>query len=134
MKSEKSDKIEKVLAKYDLNSNQAKNLNEFVESIHNFISEDRHYYSDMINKKLFNLASKTGLMLLRSEKLSYELKLIESEIEKNKYKSKKTSIDKMAFEFKNNFEKLQKEVDKLYDEAMEIIKLIQSEYEKKQPV
>lgn len=134
MKKEKSEKTEKALAKYDLSSEQAKNLSDFIESIHNFISEDRHYYSDMINKKIFSLANKTGQMLLRSDKLTYELKFIESEVEKNEYKAKKTNIDKMALEFKNNFENLQKEADQVYDEAMEIIKIIQSEYEKKQPV
>ncbi len=133
MKKEKSEKTEKILAKYDLSSEQAKNLSDFIEGIHNFISEDRHYYSDTINKKIFSLASKTGQMFLRSERLSYELKFIESEVEKNEYKAKKTNIDKMALGFKNNFENLQKEVDQVYDEAMEIIKIIQSEYEKKQP-
>lgn len=134
MKKEKSEKTEMVLAKYNLNSEQAKNLSDFIESVHNFISEDRHYYSDMINKKIFSLASKTGQMLLRSERLSYELKLIESEVEKNEYKTKKTNIDKMALEFKDNFENLQKEANQVYDEAMGLIKIIQSEYEKKQPI
>jgi uncharacterized protein (DUF111 family) len=134
MKTDKSDKIEKILAqKYDLDFEEAKNLNDFIEDVHDFLSEDKHYYSDLISKKIFSLTSKTGQMLLRSERLCYELKLIEAEVVKNQYKSKKSNVDKTVVDFKKNFDNLKKEADQVYAEALKIVELIQSEYEKKQP-
>ena len=134
MKQEKNEKAEKILAqKYDLDSDEIKNLNDFIEDVHDFLNEDKHYYSDMINKKLFTLTSKTGQMLLKSERLCYEMKVIESEIRKNEFKSKKSNVDKNVEDFKKDFEILKKEADEVYEQALNIIKIIQSEYEKKQP-
>lgn len=134
MKQEKNEKAEKILAqKYDLDSDEIKNLNDFIEDVHDFLNEDKHYYSDMINKKLFTLTSKTGQMFLKSERLCYEMKVIESEIRKNEFKSKKSNVDKNVEDFKKDFEILKKEADEVYEQALNIIKIIQSEYEKKQP-
>lgn len=130
----KNEKIEKILAKkYDLDSDEVKGLNDFIGDVHDFLTDDKHYYSDAINKKIFNLTNKTSQMLLKSERLCYKVKLIESEVVKNQYKTKKSNIDKTVDSFKKDLEVLKKEADDIYSESLNVVKLIRAEYEKKQP-
>ncbi|NYZ74795.1 hypothetical protein H0O03_00845 [Candidatus Micrarchaeota archaeon] len=134
--SEKIDeKVAEEMAKeFNYSSAVLKELCEFLRAMHEFTHylQENRYYSEILNKKVFELtlqlelvALKMNLLRLRDEELYADVE--KAVLRKEKPKTNKADVEKLEKET----EETKKEAEKLYSGLQRILSDILAEYRQK---
>lgn len=120
--------------RYDYVPGRVKETANFVKAMHTFTRYlGEKYYSESLGKRIHLIALDLDAMILKGEHLRLKAERFYSHLEKGFLKKKKATLDKREVaRFKDELLAFEREMEDVYDRALELTKMIRADFERKE--